>query len=142
MLHRDRRPQVVEMDDAFFLGQLVGLALLRRQLRIGVAVDARRHVRRRFLFRSPENAVARQLRQQLHRRVGRNAARLHELKDIHEVVDPVFDGRAGHGPAAVAMEAVRRLGRLRVAALDALRFIQNHHVEMDRFICGFRGVAG
>ena len=39
VLHRDRVAQLVEMDDALLLGQVVGLALGRRQLQVGVADD-------------------------------------------------------------------------------------------------------
>ena len=63
VLHRNRRAQFVQMHHTLFLGEVIGLALGRRQVQHGVADDLGRHVLGDFFLDATNDTIARQLRQ-------------------------------------------------------------------------------
>ena len=101
---RDRVAQFVEVDDALLLGQVVAVALGRRQFEVrrrgstfgGMSVTTSSLMRRRMQSRVSSGSS-------FGRRVRRDAVRIDEGEDVDEVLDAVLDRRAGHRPAAVAV---------------------------------------
>src|SRR5207249_2869491 len=113
----DHIAEGIELNHAVLLGAVVGGPLGGGQLEEDVLHDLGRHVGGDILLDAAQDGVARQLAENIGGSVGRNAAGVDEGEDVGEVVHAIFDGSAGHGPAAVAGNAADDLRGFCLAVL-------------------------
>ena len=117
---------------ALVLRQSIRLGLLRRELHFRIAKQLGRQVGEHLVLRAAQDVVRDRPanRPRFHLRI--DLSRRDELKNADQILDAVFDRRAGKRPTAAAAnrphDFVGRAGHV----FDALRFIEHDQVVMIR----------
>ena len=116
--------------DALFLGKPVAFALFGRQIERLVVEQLGRQVAEHLVFRAAQDVVADGSPDAARLHLRREKTRGEKLENAEQVVDAVFDRRAGQRPVAFAGNRADHLVGRAGAILDPLRFVEYHEVEM------------